>query len=182
MKKSNLRATAAWQALALLGAGTSVAFIGAAPAAAQQDYTRGSISGTVASEAGAPLAGAAVTLRSNEQGFTSNTTTDAAGRFEFNSLPTGDYTVTVRGAGGEVVNDPGVSVVAGKQTSFAYTAVPVTTVEGEGTPEATAGGAEGAIIVTGRRTQTNDLGSTTTGLSIDEPNHRVYIGRFHHPC
>lgn len=167
MKKSNLRATAAWQALALLGAGATTAFIAATPAAAQQDYTRGSVAGTVANEAGAPLAGATVTLTSNEQGFTRTATTDAAGRFEFNSLPTGDYTVNIRGAGGEVVNDPGVSVVAGKQTNFAYTAVPVTTVEGEATPPATAGGGQGDIIVRGRRVQTNDLGSTTTGLSID---------------
>ena len=42
MKKSNLRATAALQALALLGAGLPVAFIAAAPAAAQ-DYASGAV-------------------------------------------------------------------------------------------------------------------------------------------
>ena len=46
MKKSNLRATSALQALALLGAGVTTAFVAAAPAAAQ-DYTRGNLVGTV---------------------------------------------------------------------------------------------------------------------------------------
>ncbi|WP_246167118.1 TonB-dependent receptor [Sphingomonas piscis] len=168
MKKSILRASSALRAVAFIGAGATTAFIAATPAAAQQDYTRGSIEGRVTNEAGQPLSGATVTLRSNEQGFGRTVTAGADGRFQFNQLPTGSYTVTIRGSAGEIVNDPAVNVVAGKSSNFEYTAVAGNTgaVEGEATPEATAGGG-GSIVVTGRRRQVNDLGSTTTGLSID---------------
>ena len=162
MKKSNLRASAALQALALMGAGVATAFTAATPAMAQ-DYTRGSLAGTVVAEGGAPLVGAAVTLRSNEQGFTRSTTTDSAGAFSFNLLPTGAYTLNVRGANGEVVSDPSVSVTPGATNSFSYTAAVAGT-----TTTAPGGNAGGElVVVTGRRVQTNDFGQTTTGLTID---------------
>lgn len=162
MKKSNLRATAALQALAILGAGISASMMMAAPASAQ-DYTRGSLQGTVTNASGAPLGNAAVTLKSNEQGFTRSATTDANGRFDFTLLPTGTYMVSIRGAGGETVDDPSVTVTPGATNSFAYTAAAantaaVTTVPSEGGKE---------IVVTGRRTQTNDFSQTTTGLTLD---------------
>jgi hypothetical protein len=142
-----------------MGAGLAGTMMVAAPAAAQ-DYTRGTVGGSVASAEGGPLAGAAVTLRSNEQGFTRTTTTDSSGRFEFALLPTGSYTITVRGPGGEtIVNDPAVTVTAGQSANFAYTAAAA--------GSAAADGAGGDIVVTGTRVQTNDLGATTTGLSID---------------
>jgi hypothetical protein len=159
MKKSNLRATAALQALAILGAGLTASMIVATPASAQ-DYTRGSLQGNVTNPAGAPLANAKVTLQSNEQGFTRTTTTDANGRFDFTLLPTGSYRVSIRGAGGETVDDPSVSVTAGATNSFAYTAAAASA--------ATAPtGTGNEIVVTGRRTQTNDFSQTTTGLTLD---------------
>ena len=162
MKKSNLRATAALQALAILGAGLTASMIVATPASAQ-DYTRGSLQGTVTNPAGAPLTNAKVTLQSNEQGFTRTTTTDSNGRFDFTLLPTGSYRVSVRGAGGETVDDPSVSVTAGATNSFAYTAAAA-----GAAPVATAPtGSGNEIIVTGRRTQTNDFSQTTTGLTLD---------------
>ena len=111
MKKSNLRVTAAWQALALLGAGAPAAFVAATPAAAQ-DYTRGNIVGTVTDAQGAPVAGAQVTVRNNDQGFTTTTTTDANGVFRATALNTGTYTVTVVANGQTVVEDRGVVVQA----------------------------------------------------------------------
>ena len=104
MKKSNLRATAALQALALLGAGVPVAFIAAAPAAAQ-DYTRGSLQGTVTDDKGTPIVGAEVTVRSNEQGYQTTTITDANGTFRATALATGSYTVIVRKGGATLVED-----------------------------------------------------------------------------
>ncbi|GAA4007654.1 TonB-dependent receptor [Sphingomonas swuensis] len=162
--KSYLRASAALRAVAILGAGLTPVML-AAPASAQ-DYTRGGVSGTVTNAANAPLAGATVTITSNEQGFTRSTTTDANGRFEIQNLPTGAYTLNIRGAGGEVVNDPTLTVTAGQTAGFSYTA------EASGSPAGastnTAGSGEtGAVTITGRRVRTNDLGSTTTGLSID---------------
>ena len=158
-KRSFLRGSTALSALTMFGAGLAATVVAAAPAAAQ-DYTRGSIGGTIAAEGGAPLAGATVTLRSNEQGFTRTTTTDASGRFAFSLLPTGSYTLNAQGPGGEVVNDPAVSVSAGQTANFAYTAAAA----GAAAAPADDGG---ELVVTGRRIRTNDLGNTTTGLSID---------------
>lgn len=160
MRKSNLRTTAAWQALALLGAGLPAAFMTAAPAHAQ-DYTRGGIQGTVNDEQGNPVAGATVTLRSNEQGFSQTTTSNANGQFQFNLLPTGSYTLIVTNpAGTEIVRDQNAVVTAGGTASFIYTA--------GGAPGSTATGTgDGAIVVTGRRVQTNDFAATTTGLTLD---------------
>jgi hypothetical protein len=154
-----LRSSSALSALAIIGGGLVASTIVATPAFAQ-DYTRGSLGGTIITESGAPLAGANVTLTSNEQGFTRTTTTDANGGFEFTLLPTGSYRLSATGANGEAVSDPSVTVTAGQTASFAYTA-------------AAAGGAAGVaadggeMVVVGRRVQTNDLGATTTGLSID---------------
>ncbi|WP_062341893.1 carboxypeptidase-like regulatory domain-containing protein [Novosphingobium sp. CCH12-A3] len=70
-----------------------------------QDYTRGNLVGTVTDQAGAPVVGAEVTIRSNEQGFTRTTTTDSSGQFRATALPTGTYAVTVTANGAVVVQD-----------------------------------------------------------------------------
>ncbi|HYI43378.1 MAG TPA: carboxypeptidase-like regulatory domain-containing protein, partial [Sphingomicrobium sp.] len=98
MKKSILRASAALQAIAIVGAGSAAAFMAAAPAAAQ-DYTAGVITGVVRGANGAIVPGATVTLRSEAQGFTNTVTTGADGRFSFPSLPAGAYDVSVQSAG-----------------------------------------------------------------------------------
>ena len=160
MKKSNLRATSALQALALLGAGVSTAFVAATPAAAQ-DYTRGNIVGTVTDSAGAPVAGATVTVTSNEQGTRTVTTTDSNGRFQATSLATGTYTVVVQQGGATVVEDRGAQVLAGQNNSFAYTAGVA------GTAPAADASDDGVIVVTGTRVQVDDFASTQTGATLD---------------
>jgi hypothetical protein len=156
-----LRGSTALSALTMFGAGLAASVVAAAPVAAQ-DYTRGSLEGTVRSAEGTPLPSAAVTLRSNEQGFTRDTTTDENGTFRFNLLPTGSYTLTVRGAGGESVVDPALSVVAGQTNTFTYTAVAA----GTAPPTETSDAGE-EIVVLGQREQTTDFGSTTTGITLD---------------
>ena len=84
MNKSILRASAALQTLALLGAG-STAFIAAAPAAAQ-DYTSGAIIATVSNTSGAPVAGATVTLRSLAQNQVRTFVTNGSGSFAASGL------------------------------------------------------------------------------------------------
>ncbi len=152
MKKSILRASAALQAVALLGAG-SAAFI-AAPAAAQ-DYTSGSLSGNVTTATGAPVAGAAVTVRSVQQGSVRTVTTDSNGGFTVTNLPAGDYDVSVAASGQRAFTATAVSVVPGQTSS-----IPV--VLAAGTAEA---GGGGAIVVSGRRIQA--FTGTTTGLNVD---------------
>ena len=162
MKKSNLRATAALRALALLGAGVPVAFIAAAPAAAQ-DYTRGTLVGTVTDEAGTPIAGAQVTVRSNEQGYQTTTVTDANGRFQATALATGTYTVIVRKADQVLVEDRAVNVIAGQTNTYGYTSGPQIAGAGANQNQDTGG----TIVVTGRRIQVDDFASTQTGANID---------------
>ncbi|QNN64688.1 TonB-dependent receptor [Sphingomonas rhizophila] len=161
MKKSNLRVTAAWQALALLGAGAPAAFVAATPAAAQ-DYTRGNIVGTVTDAQGAPVAGAQVTVRNNDQGFTTTTTTDANGVFRATALNTGTYTVTVVANGQTVVEDRGVVVQAGQNNQFAYTAGTAPAADA-----AEPGTEGGEVVVTGTRVRVDDFASTQTGSLID---------------
>ncbi|WP_265569798.1 TonB-dependent receptor [Sphingomicrobium nitratireducens] len=156
MKKATLRATAAWQALALLGAGASTAFIAAAPAAAQ-DYTRGNIVGTVEDASGTPVAGATVTVTNNQQGYSSTTVTDANGNFRVVALASGTYTVIVEKDGQVQVEDRGVTVVAGQNNTFSYIA-------GEAAVDQQP---DGVIVVTGTRIQVDDFASTQTGATID---------------
>ncbi len=92
MNKSILRASAAMQAIALLGAGAT-AFV-AAPAAAQ-DYTSGAIIGTITSTSGAPVAGATVTMRSVAQNQVRTFVTNGAGNFSASGLTPGTYDITV---------------------------------------------------------------------------------------
>jgi len=156
MTKSNLRVTAAWQALALLGAGVPAAFVAATPASAQ-DYTRGNIVGTVTDDKGTPISGATVTVTSNAQGYSTTTTTDANGVFRATALSTGTYTVIVQQGGATVVEDRGVSVVAGQNNTYSYTAG----VASDQTPD------DGVIVVTGTRVQVDDFASTQTGATLD---------------
>jgi hypothetical protein len=162
MKKSNLRATAALQALALLGAGAPVAFFAAAPAAAQ-DYTRGVLQGTVTDEKGTPIVGAEVTVRSNEQGYQTTTVTDSNGTFQATALATGTYTVIVRRADQTIVEDRAVSVVAGQTNTYGYTAG--SALAGAAANQQPDSG--GTIVVTGRRIQVDDFATTQTGANID---------------
>ena len=158
MKKSNLRATAALQALALLGAGTTAAFI-AAPAAAQ-DYTSGAITGSVTDEAGNAVSGATVTLTSKAQGFTRTSTTSSAGNFTFSGLPSGDYNIAVEAAGNAGFTATDVTVLAGQSASLG--------IQLSSSQE---------IVVTGAQIQAFE--GTTTGINVDveELTKTVPVGR-----
>lgn len=60
--------------------------------------TTGSISGTVSDEKQAVIAGANVTVRNVDTGFSRNAQTDGEGRFRFVNLPVGSYQLTVEAA------------------------------------------------------------------------------------
>ncbi|NCP12010.1 MAG: TonB-dependent receptor [Sphingomonadales bacterium] len=155
-KKSAFKAGSALQALALLGAGVAATTIAATPAMAQ-DYTRGSLIGTVVDDSGTPVSGATVTVTSNAQGFSSTTTTDANGRFSVNALPTGTYTVRVESGGQTIVEDRGANVQAGVNNTFQYQA-------GVASQQP---GADDGIVVVGTRVRVDDFASTQTGAILD---------------
>lgn len=161
MKKLMFQTSAAWQVLALATA--SVATMAVATPAAAQDYTRGTLVGTVVDDKGVPISGAQVTVTSNEQGYASTVTTDANGTFRVPALATGPYTVVIRRDNAVIVEDRGANVLAGQSNTFSYTAGTAAT--------ATAGADQnlddGVVVVTGTRVQVNDFASTQTGATLD---------------
>ena len=167
MRKSYLRATAAFQALALLGAGATTAFIAAAPAAAQ-DYTNVSATGRVIDANGAPIPGATVSVTSNAQGFTRQTTTDGSGGYTIAQLPSGSYSFTISAPGKDSFTDPSVNLVLGNSgNEFQLGAAQVANEAGN------------TVVVTGRRVRTSDFDRNTTGAVIDvgELANRVPVAR-----
>lgn len=130
-----------------------------APASAQ-DYTSGSIIGTVTDGSGKPLAGAAVSVHSNALGFTRTLTTTSAGGFAFTGLAaSGTYTVTASLSGYTPFTIPTVTVQASHATPFTFTLQSVN-------PTSTSVNGVEQVVVSGAR-QVFDFTSMTTGQTID---------------
>jgi len=136
--------------------------------ASAQDFSSGTLTGAVTDESGAPVAGAMVEIRSSEQGFVRNTTTDASGNFRAALVPIGSYVVTIQSSGYEPIAQT-AQVSLGGTSSYAFALSPA------GASGATA---LGEIVVTGAR-RSLDFNRTTTGLSVDleELVERVPVGR-----
>src|SRR4030095_3298932 len=66
----------------------------ALPTVASQNAT-GSITGTVKDPLGAVVVGAQVSARNDATGATQNASTNSEGRFKFDNLEPGNYTITV---------------------------------------------------------------------------------------
>jgi len=123
------------------------------PAAAEaQDYTSGSLTGTVTDASGAPVSGAAVTLTSKAQGQSFNLTTNANGQFTASGLAPGDYTVAVTASGYSDFSGT-AQIVISQDTRFTYALT-------------SAGGEATQVVVKGRRVR-QDFAKTTTGLTVD---------------
>jgi len=162
--RRKLRASTAFQALALMGA--SVGAIALSAPASAQDYTNVNATGRVQSTAGQPIAGATVTITSNDQGFTRSATTSADGAFRIPQLPQGNYTFTVAAEGFDTFTDGNVSLTqAGAANQF--TLAPT--------------GAEtgGDIVITAGRIQVADFDRNTVGavIQIGELATRVPVSR-----
>lgn len=139
-------------AVAALPIAAVVALPGTAVA---QDYTNGTLTGTVQGRNGQPIAGADVTIVSNAQGVSRTTTTNAEGEFRVALIPTGSYEVTVNASGYDsIVEDVNVSL--GGSSGYVFTV------------GSTGAGASNVddIVVTGVRRQL-DFAATTTGLTVD---------------
>ncbi|HYD26640.1 TonB-dependent receptor [Brevundimonas sp.] len=126
-------------------------------AAVAQDYTTGTLAGTVQGNDGQPISGATVTVRSAAQGITRSSVTGADGGFRIALIPTGAYDVTIEAPGRETLSER-VNVTLGGVSNFAFTV-------------GSAGGADGAtnvgeVVVTGVRRQL-DLSRTATGVTVD---------------
>ena len=117
----------------------------AAPAAAQQ-ITSG-VEGTVTDEAGAPLAGASVTVTDTRTNTVRTLNTDQDGSFRTSSLaPGGPYTVTATAAGfeGQTVENQYINISGNTDFTFALAST-------------AAGGSDNTIVVTGSRVNVQQL-------------------------
>lgn len=156
--------------------GTALMALVAAPAvtlmtpsvAVAQNLTQGAVAGTVTNQAGAPIAGAEVTLRSVAQGFSRSFTTDASGGFRAVALPQGQYEVVVNASGYNSLTDT-VSVGSGGTAQLFLTM-----------------GATGdnatqidEVVVVGVRRAVSEFDATTTGLTVnvEELSKNVPIAR-----
>ena len=70
-----------------------------APSLMAQSLVTGDITGTVTDPSGAVVSGATVTLKSDANGSTRNTTSGSNGTYRFPLLSPGSYTVTVTASG-----------------------------------------------------------------------------------
>lgn len=133
-----------------------------------QDLTQGAVSGTVESQAGTPVAGASITLRSVSQGFTRSYTTDASGGFRAVALPQGRYEVVVNAPGFNSLTDT-VSVGSGGTARLTLT---VGAAEGNATEI-------DEVVVVGVRRAVSEFDATTTGLTVnvEELSRNVPIAR-----
>lgn len=144
------RSSSALHALALFGGSIAVAAALATPAMAQ-DYTTGSVSGSVLGSDSAPIAGAQVTLRSQAQNQSRTLTTSGAGTFNAVGLVPGVYDVQVTADGYRPYSET-FSVVVAQQNRITLTL------------SSTSEPAD--VVVTGARVR-QDFTQTATGLNID---------------
>lgn len=144
----------ALQALALLGAGIGVTGLFVTPASAQ-DFTTGSLLGTVTNADGSRATSGTVTVRSNAQGFTRTLSIGSDGSFRISALPVGSYNVSVEAPNGTSSND--VAISAGRVNTYTFAV---------GAAAATDGTTGEDIVVTGTAVRGNDFGTNTGGLAI----------------
>lgn len=121
-----------------------------APASAQ-DYTSGGVNGTVTDSSGNPVAGATVTITSQDRGISRSTTTSSTGGYRFSGLSIGSYDVTAA-SGGQSQTIEGVRVTQ-STTSSADLRL----------------GTGDTLVVTGTQ-QNLDFTSTTTGVNVNVPD------------
>jgi hypothetical protein len=123
-------------------------------AASAQDYSSGSLVGTVRDTAGAPVAGAAIAVKSLDQGFTRTVTTDDAGQFRIPLIPIGGYSVAISKDGFQPTNDGNVRVGLGGSTAYTFTL-------------AGANEAVSEVVITATANPQLDFAATTKGLTVD---------------
>lgn len=127
--------------------------------AVAQDFTTGTLQGTVTNTSGQPVSGATVTVTQNGRNQNRTYTTDASGRFRAPQIPVGTYTVTIAGDGYESYTDARVPVTLGGSASYDFTI---------GRPgESSATSELGEVVVVGTRAPTVDFDRTTTGITVD---------------
>jgi hypothetical protein len=122
--------------------------------ASAQDYSSGSLLGTVKDSAGVTVPNATVTVKSLDQGFTRNVTTDGTGQFRVPLIPIGGYSVSISKEGYQPTSDGNVRVALGGSTAYQFTLTEV-------------GASVSEVVVTATANPQLDFAATTKGLTVD---------------
>jgi hypothetical protein len=122
--------------------------------ASAQDYSSGTLIGTVTDTNGAPVAGATVKVKSLAQGFERDLTTNSDGQFRAALIPSGGYSVAISKAGFQPASDGNVRVGIGSASNYGFTI-------------AEEGASVSEVVVTGTANPQLDFSGTTTGLVVD---------------
>jgi hypothetical protein len=118
-----------------------------------------SITGTVSDSTTAAIAGAQVTLTSQEHGISRSATSNASGDYLFAALPIGSYNLTVSASGFKKYQSTGIILRVAQKAR-----VDVTMQVGAASTEVTVQGSTAAQV----ETQSSDLGGTVTGKEISQ--------------
>jgi hypothetical protein len=122
--------------------------------ASAQDYSSGSLLGTVKDSAGVTVPDATVTVKSLDQGFTRTVTTDGSGQFRVPLIPIGGYSVSIAKEGYQPTSDGNVRVALGGSTAYSFTLTEV-------------GASVSEVVVTATANPQLDFAATTKGLTVD---------------
>jgi hypothetical protein len=122
--------------------------------ASAQDYTSGTLTGTVRDGSGAPVTGAKVTIKSLAQGFSRDLTTDETGQFRVPLIPGGGYSVAISKQGYQSTNDGNVQVTVGGTSAYSFT-LPA------------AGETVAEVVITATANPQLDFSQSTKGLTLD---------------
>ena len=115
-----------------------------------QDFTSGTLSGTVKSSGSKVASGAKVIVTGKTTGYAATTTTGADGTFRMSQIPTGTYLVEITTADGGRASET-VTVTLGSVSNYDF-------VTGSSATE---------VIVRGKARRNIDFNRTTTGQVID---------------
>jgi outer membrane receptor protein involved in Fe transport len=153
--RARLLATTLFAGVATLAAPAGLAIVAslAATSASAQDYTSGTLSGTVVDSSGSPIAGASVTVKSVAQGVTRTFTSGSDGAFRMPLVSPGQYNVSVSKSGFTASPDKKVSVSAGNVSTYEF--------------PLRAEGEVSEVVITGTVNPQLDFSETTKGISID---------------
>jgi outer membrane receptor protein involved in Fe transport len=166
--RARLMRTTLLAGLAAIAAPVAVGVVATAipTLASAQDYTSGTLSGTVTDSSGRAVSGAQVTVKSTAQGFTRSVTTDSSGSFRVPLIAQGAYSVAISKDGFRPTSDGSLSVRAGGESAYNFTL-------------ASADESVSEVVITATANPQLDFSQTTTGLSIDveDLQKQVPIGR-----
>ncbi|WP_161495065.1 TonB-dependent receptor [Caulobacter sp. BP25] len=121
--------------------------------ASAQDFTNGTLAGSVVDTTGKPVVGATISIQDTARGIKLAAKSGSSGDFRVSQIPIGTYSVSIAASGFDTYTDNTVAVRLGSVSGYTFTINPA--------------GSVSEVVITGTRARGVDFDRTTTGLSID---------------